>query len=169
MRDLAFPLIEPPYNRQQWDSVLYESGIAPTSGPRWPRYNAAAYSDRLLDRSVRSAEARYAQLIDDIRNDSVRVGPFVSVARRVRDMDDKRYRAMAHFSAVPGREKGEARRRIAENAAVLAWVNQSLSERVAGYRLALERVVIDTPSPRAVEAERALNLLRQQIATARLG
>ena len=27
LRDLAFPLIEPPYDRQRWDAVLYEYGI----------------------------------------------------------------------------------------------------------------------------------------------
>ena len=33
----------------------------------------------------------------------------------------------------------------------------------------MERAVVETPSPMAVEAERALTLLRQQIAEAKLG
>ena len=168
LRDLAYPLIEPPYNRAKWDSVLYEWGIAPTRGPRWPRFDQAAYARHLMDRPFRSPAARYSHLIDDIRNDSVRIAPFVGVARRVLDMDGKRNRALAYVSN-SGREQANARRRIVENAVIAAWVHRSLVERVAAYKYALERLVVATPSQQAVEAERALTLLHQQTAAARRG
>ena len=43
------------------------------------------------------------------------------------------------------------------------WVNGTLHERVASYKVALERLVILAPSQSAVEAERALGLLQQRI------
>jgi hypothetical protein len=53
---------------------------------------------------------------------------------------------------------------MAENSRIIEWVRGSLDERVASYRIALERMVIAAPSPIAVEAERQLNLLQQRVA-----
>jgi len=47
--------------------------------------------------------------------------------------------------------------------AILEWVCRSLRERAAGYRYALERLVISSPSSNAVEAERSLRLLTTRI------
>jgi hypothetical protein len=52
---------------------------------------------------------------------------------------------------------------MAENSNVIRWVQGSLDERVASYKVALERMVIAAPSPIAVEAERQLTLLQQRI------
>ncbi len=60
-------------------------------------------------------------------------------------------------------ERDNTFQRIAENRNIVLWVQGSLHERVRSYRLALERMVIAAPSPLAVEAERALTLLQQQI------
>ena len=43
-------------------------------------------------------------------------------------------------------------------------VRSKLEQRVEGYRFALERLVIMTPSSEAVEVERSLNHLQEQIA-----
>ena len=51
-----------------------------------------------------------------------------------------------------------------ENALIVSMVRAHLDRRVISYRIALERLVIMTPSPQAVDAERALNQLRGQIA-----
>ena len=169
LRDLAYPLIEPPLDRGKWDSILYEYGLLPTRGPWWPPFDHRTYGRKLLSQSFRSPVGRYSQLIDDIRNDDVRIAPFVAVASRVVDMDSKRHRSLAYVSDLPANARRNARRRIAENARVVAWVHHSLRERAAAYRYALERVLVETPSPMAVEAERALRLLRQRIATTRLG
>jgi hypothetical protein len=63
---------------------------------------------------------------------------------------------------VSGLDKKEwinTKRRIRENAHVVEIVYQSLSDRVASYRFALERMVIATPETQAVEVERVLNQL----------
>jgi hypothetical protein len=160
LRDLAYPLIEPPYDRERWDTLLLEYGIA---------RNRELYSKRLLDRSYRSASSRYSQLIDDIRSDGTRLSQFAWTAHRVLDMDGKRHKSLAHIPDLSEAERKNAQRRIAENALIVAWVHRSLHERASAYRYVLERAVVETPSPMAVEAERALTLLRQQIAEAKLG
>jgi hypothetical protein len=47
---------------------------------------------------------------------------------------------------------------------VVGWVQQSLINRAAAYRYALERLVIATPTPLAVDTERSLTLLQTRIA-----
>jgi hypothetical protein len=169
LRDLAFPLIEAPFDRGRWDSALLEWGITRSSKEiNWPPYDRTVYGKRLLARAYRSPAGRYAQLIDDVRNDTVRIAPFVAVARRVLDMDGKRQKSMAYVSHLSAGEYEKAQRRMTENTMVVAWVQNSLRERADAYQYALERCVIATPFPAAVEAERSLNELRQQIAGAQL-
>lgn len=169
LRDLAYPLIEPSYDRRRWDMLLLEYGVTRTRVNSWPPYDRTAYLKRLYGEHHRSASGRYARLIDDIRNDSTRIDPFVATARRVLDMDRKRHRMLAYVSELSRPEWKNAQRRIAENAFVVASVYHSLRLRADQYQYALERLALDTPSPAAVEAERAVRLLRQQIAAARLG
>jgi hypothetical protein len=164
LRDLAFPLIEPPYDRNSWDSVLLEWGIN-RSELRWPANDRTAYAQWLLGSAYRSTAARYAQLIDDVRNDTVRIDSFYMTALRVLDMDARRQRSMAYVSFLSGGEYIDAGRRMAENSLVIAWVQYSLRRRADAFQFALERCVLATPMPAAVDAERALNALRQQINT----
>ena len=42
-------------------------------------------------------------------------------------------------------------------------VRRSLDERIAAYKFALERLVIMTPNPQAVQVEHALNELRARV------
>jgi hypothetical protein len=166
MRDLAFNLIAPPYDRVVWTRTLSEffrSGVIPVYGPADLR---TGYGAELFGWRYPSATARYARLTDDIRNDIVRIDPFASAAARVFDLDRKRDKSLAYVSTrVPG-EVVNAKRRIAENALIVDWVRWCLTERAAGYRFALERLVIGLPSPAAVEAERQLTALDQRIAAA---
>jgi hypothetical protein len=161
LRDLAYPLIEPPYNRNKWLSVLSEYGL---NGRDWPYPDRAAYASRLFQTAYRSQTARYNRLMEDIRNDVVRLDPFYNTAHRVADMDGKRGRALGYVSNLTQEEHYNTVRRMHENEAIVLWVNGSLRERAASYRVALERLVIAAPSPIAVEAERSLTLLEQRIA-----
>jgi hypothetical protein len=162
LRDLAYPLIEPPYDRQKWYSALGEFG----AGRRdWPYPDRSAYASRLFTTAYRSQTARYNRLIEDIRNDVIRLDPFFAAARYVLDMDRKRERSMAYVSRLTEEERVNTLNRMEENRNVVLWVQGSLQERAASYRLALERMVIAAPSPVAVEAERALNLLSQRLAS----
>jgi len=163
LRDLAYPLIEPPFERQRWYSVLNEYGISRVFHSDWRYYDRTAYSRELMGRSYRSPAARYACLIEDARNDIVGIGPFFATARRVIDMDSKREQSLAYISDLTEEEAGNALRRISENRLVIGWVYRSLTERASGYRYALERLVIAFPSQMAVDAERALNQLRMRI------
>ena len=159
LRDNAYPLIEPPYDRQQWYSVAGEYGLV--------RYNIAdrrKYFQRLMSDDYRSSAARYSKLIEDVRNDTTRLSQFFETAGRVIDMDQKRLKSLEYVSALSKGEVVNAKRRIRENAHVVDIVHQSLSDRVASYHFALERLVITTPSTQAVDAERLLSQLETQIA-----
>lgn len=164
LRDLGYPLIEPPYERQRWFSILNEYGLTRASRRDWVHYDRTVYGRKLLGDAYRSASARYAQLTDDIRNDIVRVPPFFGVATRVGDMDRKRERSLAFVSELTAEEELNALARNRENALIVAWVCRSLNARVSSYQYALERLVIATPSPAALEAERTLSQLRAQVA-----
>jgi nitrate reductase assembly molybdenum cofactor insertion protein NarJ len=160
LRDLAYPLIEPPYDRNKWYSAIGEVGAG--SRP-WPYPDRSAYASRLFTTAYRSQTARYNRLIEDIRNDVMRIDPFFSSARYVTEMDRKREKALAYVTNLTAEERDNTLQRVAENRSIVRWVQESLQERAESYRVALERMVIAAPSPVAVEAERALTLLQQRI------
>jgi hypothetical protein len=160
LRDLAYPLLEPPYERNQFFSVIAEIGFV-TRRQQYP--NREAYSSHLFGTPYRSQTARYNKLIEDIRNDVVHLDPFFRAAHHVADMDRKRAKSLAYVSKVTAKDRSNAVRRMAENKAITLWVQESLHERAASYQIALERLVIAAPSPNAIEAERSLSLLRQRI------
>ncbi|MEP7029685.1 MAG: hypothetical protein ABI830_01995 [Pseudolabrys sp.] len=158
LRDLAYPLIEQPFNRQKEYSVAGEYGVNGF-------YNRtvsdnSSYAGYLLGSRFRSPSARYAQLIDDIRNDVTRLPQFFETASRVVDIDQKRRKSLAFVSAISPEERTSALHRISENASLIARVQAKLLARTKAYRIALERLVIMTPSPQAVDAERSLEQLK---------
>ena len=162
LRDLAYPLIEPPYDRQRWYSVLAEYGLI--GAANYPYPDRSAYAGRLMETAVRSQNARYFKLIEDVRNDVARIDSFFAVARYVVDMDRKRGQTLVRFAASNVEAQGDARARIAENSAVIDWVKGSLCARAASYQLALEQLAVVAPSPMAVEVERSLSLMRSRLA-----
>jgi len=164
LRDLAFPLIEPPYDRQRWDAVVYEYGQKREFRRDLWVFDKAAYYGHLAGVFHRSSAARYNQLIDDMRNDIVRIEPFFSTARRVVDIDRRREQSMQFVADLSPAERISAQARVGENSLTIAWVQHSLTERCAGYRYALEHLTVAEPQPAAAEAERILNELQQQIA-----
>ena len=158
LRDQAYPLIEPPFDRQRWFSIAGEYGLIRPS----LRGDRVAYANHLMGLYVKSPSSRYATLIDDIRNDSTRIPPFFETAGRVADMDGKRAKGLNYVTPVEGEGK-HAFRRINENSNVIACVRESMALRADAYRFALERLVVEVPSPQAVEAERALRVLQSQV------
>jgi hypothetical protein len=159
LRDLAYPLIEPPYDRQQWYSVAGEYGL--TGSDR--RTDRTEYTTRLLSSRFRSPSARYSQLTDDVRNDVTRLPEFFETAARVLDIDQKRRKSLAFISDLSHIERDNALRRIHENELLVSKVHEKLAQRVTAYRFALERLVVMTPSPQAVDVERSLNQMQTQI------
>jgi hypothetical protein len=167
LRDLAYPLISPPYDRPRWYSVLKEYGVSRVFRRDWWVYGPDTYLRKVIVRH-RSSDGSYNQLIDDIRNDIVRIGPFFDTARRVADMDRRREKSMEYVADLSPPERIGALARIGENTLTIGWVHRALSDRCAAYRYALERLVVGEPSRLAVDAERALTQLQMQIAANRI-
>lgn len=186
LRDLAYPLIDPPYDRQQWYSVAGEYGLyRPDRGTAFDR---AAYTNWLLtgdgpsplarysqnleqarhgatlffSEHDRSPSSRYARLMDDVRNDITRLPQFFETASRVLDIDQKRDKSLGYI-AVPAAERDNAKLRMRENASIVALVREKLWQREACYRYALGQLVITSPSPQAVDIERTIDRLKADI------
>ena len=127
-------------------------------------YDPTAYYRQLQNELYRSTAARYNQIIDDIRNDLVRIPPFFMIARKVADLDRRRESTMAQVVEPQPPERFNAQARIAENSLTIAWVHQSLDQRCASYRFAIDRLAVAEPEFAAGEADRLLTELSQQIA-----
>jgi hypothetical protein len=164
LRDLAFPLIEPAYDRQRWDAVVYEWGDKHSFQHALWNYDPTAYYRKLQNQLYRSTAARYSQIIDDIRDDLVRIPPFFMAARKIADLDRRRAATMAQIPNLSPPERFNAQARIAENSLTIAWVHTSLDQRCASYRFAIERLAVAEPEMAAGEADRLLTELSQQIA-----
>ena len=164
LRDLAFALIQPSYDRNRWDSAFTEYGLEgpPEGGP----FDRTAYWTHLDVAHRRSEVSSYAQVAADARNDVVRIEPFFATAARVVDIDRRRAESLGFVASSSGLSDAEANNalsRINENTAIVEWVCRSLKERATSYRYALERLVIMTPSSNSVEVERSLTLLQSRI------
>jgi hypothetical protein len=168
LRDLAFPLIEASYDRQRWDAVVYEYGVKRSFRRDLWAFDTAAYYGHLMGEFHRSSTARYNKLIDDMRDDIVRIEPFFATARRVVDLDQRREKSLQLVADLDPTERISALARVGENSLTIAWVHHSLTERCAGYRFALEHLTVAEPEPVAAEADRILTELQQQIAANQL-
>jgi hypothetical protein len=164
LRDLAFPLIEPPYDRQRWNAVVYEYGLDHSFRRELWIEDPTAYYLHLQTDSDRSIASRYNQLMDDIRNDIVRIGPFFTVARRVFDLDRRREASIQAVADLSPSERLNAEARVGENSLTIAWVQHSLADRCASYRFALEHLAVAEPDSEAGDVDRVLTQLQQEIA-----
>jgi hypothetical protein len=164
LRDTAFPLIEPPYDRQRWDAVVYEWGDKHSFQRALWNYDPTSYYRHLQNQLYRSTASRYSQIIDDIRDDLVRIDPFFMIARKVADLDRRRQATMTQMPDLSPPERFNAQARIAENSLTIAWVHTSLNQRCASYRFAIEHLAVAEPELAAGEADRLLTELSQQIA-----
>jgi hypothetical protein len=162
LRDLAFPLIQPSYDRHQWYSIAGEYGAIERA--QRERFDPTDYTTRLFGDRYRSPSARYARLIDDIRDDTTRLPQFFETATRVLDIDRKRRQSFAYISNLSRRERTEALRRNNVNAAIVSLVRTRLHQRVASYQFALERLVLMAPTQQAAQADLALKQLQAEIA-----
>lgn len=164
LRDLAYPMIEPPLSRPAWKSVFGDYKTLPSPWHQKIVFDRTMYGRTLIDEPHRSHSSRYAQLIEDVRNDTTRFEPFFASAIRVIDLDKKRNASMARVSELSPREREDAVARMQENSLIIQWVQQCLEQRVASYRWALERLVIQAPDPMAADADRLIGELAAQTA-----
>jgi hypothetical protein len=164
LRDLAYPLIEPPHSRPAWKSVFGDYGPIPAPWRQTPLFDRTAYGRLLIDEPHRSHASRYAQLIDDVRDDLTRFEPFFASAVRVIELDRKRDASLKLVSELAPRERADAVARMEENSLIVQWVQQCLERRVSSYRWALERLVIQAPDNMAADADRLITELAAQTA-----
>jgi len=164
LRDLAYPMIEPPLSRPAWKSVFGDYKALPSPWRQKVVFDRTMYGRTLIDEPHRSHSSRYAQLIEDVRNDITRFEPFFGCAIRVIDLDRKRDASMTRVSALSPQEKADAVARMQENSLIVQWVQQSLEQRVSSYRWALERLVIQAPDGMAADADRLIGELAAQTA-----
>jgi hypothetical protein len=164
LRDLAYPLIEPPHSRPAWRSVFGDYSPLPSPWRQAPVFDRTAYGRQLIDEPHRSHSSRYAQLIEDVRDDITRFEPFFSDAVRVIDLDRKRNASLAQISELSPRERADSVARMQENTLIVQWVQQCLERRISSYRWALERLVIQAPDNMAADADRLIGELAAQTA-----
>lgn len=164
LRDLAYPLIEPPRSRPAWRSVFGDYKAMPSPWRQNVVFDRTTYGRTLIDEPHRSFSSRYAQLIEDVRDDLTRFEPFFASAARVIELDRKREASMKMVSELSPREKADAVARMQENSLIVQWVQQCLERRVSSYRWALERLVIQAPDGMAADADRLIGELAAQTA-----
>ena len=164
LRDLAYPLIEPPHSRPAWRSVFGDYISQPSPWRQAPAFDRTAYGRALIDEPHRSHSSRYAQLMDDVRDDISRFEPFFASAVRVIDLARKRSASLPHISDLSPRERSDAVARMQENSLIVQWVQQCLERRISSYRWALERLVIQAPDGMAADADRLIGELAAQTA-----
>jgi hypothetical protein len=127
-------------------------------------FDRTAYGRLLIDEPHRSHTSRYAQLIEDVRNDLTRFEPFFADAVQVLDLDKKRNASINLVSDLSPRERADAIARMQENTLIVQWVQQCLEQRISSYRWALERLVIQAPDNIAADADRLIGELAAQTA-----
>jgi hypothetical protein len=164
LRDLAYPLIEPPHSRPAWRSVFGEYRPLPSPWRQEVVFDRTAYGRTLIDEPHRSHSSRYAQLMEDVRDDITRFEPFFAAAVRVIDLDKKRNASLAHISGLTPRERDDAVARMQENSLIVQWVQQCLERRISSYRWGLERLVLQAPDGVAADADRLIGELAAQTA-----
>ena len=164
LRDLAYPLIEPPHSRPAWKSVFGDYQALPSPWRQKVVFDRTAYGRTLIDEPHRSHASRYAQLMEDVRDDITRFEPFFSSAVRVIDLDRKRNASLKLISELSPAERADAVARMEENTLIVQWVQQCLERRVSSYRWALERLVIHAPDNIAADADRLIGELAAQTA-----
>jgi hypothetical protein len=159
LRDLAYPLIEPPHSRPAWKSVFGDYQPLPSPWRQKVVFDRTAYGRALIDEPHRTHTSRYMQLIDDVRDDITRFDPFFATAWRVIELDRKRNASLGMVSDLSPRERADAIARMEENTLIVQWVQQCLERRISSYRWALERLVIQAPDNVAADADRLIGEL----------
>src|SRR3954471_13208587 len=119
LRDLAYPLIEPPHSRPAWKTVFGDYQPLPAPWRQAPVFDRAAYGRMLIDEPNRSHSSRYNQLIEDVRDDITRFDPFFANAIQVVDLDKKRGASLNLVSELSPRERADAVARMQENTLIV--------------------------------------------------
>ena len=160
LRRQAYGLVLPARDSQDVERAIAELRFVGI----WPRdflpADARNYHAALLHEPFRSSEGRVNALIDDVMRDEARLELFRPTGRAVYLADLERLARAPFFDPV---SRAEAEARVEENRRLVAWVCVSLLDRLAGYRYAVARLWIETPSERLRVAEAAVAKLAARI------
>jgi hypothetical protein len=157
LRNVGWDLVRPPERDMPGnarDTFRWWQGLPDGFYVDYP----GAYHRALITLPAASHETRFIRLATQARADAARLPAFRDVATRVSKADGARRGAVAAAAATPPLVR-EAERRVAENVAVTRTVCAALALRINAYRHALGRLMIETPSTRAVDAEAAIDAL----------
>ena len=159
LRDRAYALIEPPYNRSRWDSVWREYGLGRTIAREPQPFDRTDLSRQAASRPIAARRRRPMRRSSPTpATTSSGCQPFFTVAGRVyRHGPAAHAEPRARVGPQPARTLQCASPATARTRAIVAWVCRALKERIASYRFALERLVIAVPSAGAAEADRAID------------
>ncbi|MBV8754105.1 MAG: hypothetical protein JO328_14685 [Hyphomicrobiales bacterium] len=164
LREQSFSILQPPQHREVWKTLM-ASWVEATAFPLdILRADPYAYANMLVGMPFASEAGRYSRLIDDVGSDYLLLGPFMTTACRVVDMDARRAQSLAHVPAFTEYEIKNALARNDENRTLIEGAELTLNDRVWSYRYAVNRLVIAVPSRLAVAAERAVERYAVQVA-----
>lgn len=160
LRNRAYRYISPAHDRAWLDRKLAELRYT-RNLPMAVDNDHATYFRAITAASFRSIASRYLRLRDDVDADRAQLGPFLAVAHRVRDNDEIRLRAMQAAGEISEKQRENALERNAENEQIVSWTCASIAARTAGYRYALEHLVVAGPQREAILAERSVIALER--------
>jgi hypothetical protein len=164
LREQSFSILQPPQHREVWKTLM-ASWVQATAFPLdILRADPYAYANVLIGMPFASEAGRYSRLIDDVGSDYLLLGPFMTTACRVVDMDARRAQSLTHVQAFTEYEINSALARNVENGTLIEGAELTLNDRVWSYRYAVNRLVIAVPSRLAVQAERAVERYAVQVA-----
>ncbi|GJE33776.1 hypothetical protein LDDCCGHA_3979 [Methylobacterium oxalidis] len=159
LRDRAWRFLMPAAGRDAFLDALANLTRARVLPPAWRPVDVAAYHDTLIAEPFRSPVSRYRRLSEDATADARLIPPFAAVAARVNDADALRLRSLPFVKVLDDADVRHAAMRVAENRCLIAWVRLEAGARAAGYRYALEHLLIEVPGPEALPVERTLAAL----------
>lgn len=169
LRDRAWALVSAPHVRDWFGATAVELERTRILPEIDYAFDPKGYYNYLRRDPFVSSETRWNRLVADMRTDTTLIGPFWGEARRVRDDDAQRLRALDQRRGGAPEELRNAYARIDENARVVDWVWRAMRLRVVAYRDAIDRMMVETPSQRRGEAEAAWIELRSAIGRAEAG
>lgn len=161
LRNVGWDLARPP-DRDVPGNAIYQFAWWRALPDGWYANYPKAYYSALFTLPVASHETRYARLIEQANHDAKRMPAFRLIAAKVGKADGARIAAARSLDA-DAELSAAAERRVDENTGVVRSVCEALGLRHQAYRYVLGRLVIETPSTRAVEAEAAIDALAWEI------
>lgn len=161
LRNVGWDLARPP-DRDVPGNAIYQFAWWRALPDGWYANYPKAYYSALFTLPVASHETRYARLIEQAQYDAKRMPAFRLIATRVGKADGARIAAARSLNA-DAELSAAAERRVDENTGVIRSVCQALGLRDQAYRYVLGRLIVETPSTRAVEAEAAIDALSWEI------